>query len=108
MLIVQTGRGSGTLPPRHGFVAVAPDDVELSAVKRAESGEELLVRIYNPTEAALPARVRVAFDVASARLVTLEETPLADGALTIADGAVAFELAAKKIATVAFRPSGRA
>ena len=38
----------GDLPASWSFVHVMPDAVAISAIKRAESGEGLIVRLYNP------------------------------------------------------------
>jgi len=94
----QAGPHGGSLPKRHGFLSLEPANLILSAVKRAEDGEGLVVRLFNPTGAHICGRLTLDRSVASAAALTLEETqpePLAT------DGkSVTVEAAPKQIATV--------
>jgi len=100
MLIVQAGRHGGTLPKAMSFLCVEPSVVELSAVKKAEDRDALVVRVFNPSEAGQEARLTLFGDVASARLVTLEETPVAGKGASVSWRSVSFFVGPKKIVTV--------
>lgn len=99
------GRSSGSpdgARPRLGL-AVSPADVVLSAVKTAEDGDGLIVRVFNSAPAAVTAVLRPGFPVAAAQRCSLEETdpqPLA----VAAGGAVTVPLEAGQIATVRLHP----
>lgn len=56
---------------------LAPRALVLSAVKPAESGTGLVVRVLNPTEAPHEAALRLGFPFARAERVRLDETPAA-------------------------------
>ncbi|HIC96040.1 TPA: hypothetical protein EYP12_05375, partial [Candidatus Bipolaricaulota bacterium] len=52
---------SGSLPDRMSFLSVESepsDALKLTAVKRAEEGEELVLRLYNVTDRAVRGRIR--------------------------------------------------
>ncbi len=46
LVAVVTQPHPGTLPPAHSFIAVAPENVILTAVKKAEDSNSLLLRFY--------------------------------------------------------------
>ncbi|HNR35303.1 MAG TPA: glycoside hydrolase family 38 C-terminal domain-containing protein [Candidatus Hydrogenedentes bacterium] len=101
----QAGAHEGDLPRQFGFLQVAPTNVVLSALKRAENGDGYIVRLFNPAKAALQAVLEWAWPVARAELVTLEELP--GGAILFRGRIVSVSLAPGKIVTVrvSFRKS---
>lgn len=100
LLVTQTGRHKGTLPATQAFVTLTPTAVQLSAVKRAEERDSLLVRVFNPTDTAQRATLTLWRPIRTARLVTLEELEIAGGTLRPAGAEVAFEAGPRKIVTV--------
>lgn len=62
------------LPPGSSLVTVRPEGVCLSALKPAEDGDGLVVRVLNPGRAALDATVTFGVPVADAVSVRLDET----------------------------------
>jgi alpha-mannosidase len=64
------------LAPDRPLVAVSPRAVVLSALKPAEDGRGLIVRLLNPTDAAHDAVIDLGFEVTRAAAVRLDETPL--------------------------------
>ncbi|MBX3729738.1 MAG: hypothetical protein KF858_11185 [Candidatus Sumerlaeia bacterium] len=89
----------GTGPRRRSFFACSNDRLVLSAVKRAEEGNRLVLRLWNPRGQAEKATLSFGLPVRSAALLTLEE--LHDKDLTVRGATVEVELPAKRIATVA-------
>jgi mannosylglycerate hydrolase len=97
------GRAPGVRPRLSLGLAIEPDDVVLSAVKTAEDGTGLLVRVFNSVDRPLVAVLRAAFPVASAERCDLEER--SRNAVEIgADGSVGIPLAPAQIATVLLHP----
>jgi alpha-mannosidase len=86
------------LPPRASLLEV-DGDVEISAVKRAEDREELVVRLLNESAIQRPARMRPLRHPAVARRLNLAEEP--GEPLDIdADGWISVELGPWEIATI--------
>jgi alpha-mannosidase len=56
--LVETSH-EGDLPARLGFVHVVPEDVVVTALKRAEDGDDLIVRLFETTGRARTATLRL-------------------------------------------------
>jgi mannosylglycerate hydrolase len=99
----------GELPPEASFLAVQPEMVALSAVKRAERGDHLIVRLYNPSSEPLDARLRTLAPIRNAWLVNLNEEVV--GALPVRQGQnLALAIAGKEVKTIALeldRPAAK-
>lgn len=94
----QTGGHSGALPRRHSLLDVSPPNLVLSALKLAENGRGLTVRVYNPTGKRIDGAIAFAETVKSACLVTLEE--LSSGNLEADGNKIQVTAPPKKILTV--------
>jgi mannosylglycerate hydrolase len=69
---------AGALPliePGRALLEVTPRDLLLSALKPAESGEGIVLRLLNPTDAPIDGRIRFGFAVRSVTVLRLDETP---------------------------------
>jgi mannosylglycerate hydrolase len=64
---------TGTLPPRHGFVSLEPEELVLSAVKRSESGDRLVLRCYNAASSKVSGRLRFGMAMAEVWQSNAEE-----------------------------------
>lgn len=120
----------GTEPLAKSFLEVKPDNLTVSAVKRSESGNGWVVRLFNPSDKTVKGAIkfnrgltgpttppspveRIMADFAlpaakskkwsSIRSVTLEEVPEKDLKMD-ADGWVNVEMGKKKILTIEFLP----
>ncbi len=101
----------GTLPQPeevldrlHSFVEVSGADVEVTAVKKAEGEDALVVRLFNPADQAVRARVSVRLpnrDVREVVRLNLNEDVI--GSIEHDGSQIEVELRAKEIGTVAFR-----
>ncbi|MBI2952991.1 MAG: hypothetical protein HYY30_01660 [Chloroflexi bacterium] len=76
MRVQPTTTHSGHLPWRLSFVKVEPDDLVISAVKPAEDGNGLIVRIYNPTPRTVRGAIFLYRQFVRAESVNLREEPL--------------------------------
>jgi alpha-mannosidase len=73
---------AGSLPNKFNFLEVTPADVVLSAVKPAEDGEGVIVRVYEAAgQPASDARIHFTSEVLSSAEVNLTEQPLAKEAV---------------------------
>jgi alpha-mannosidase len=73
------------VPPGRALLSLAPRALVLSAVKPAEDGRGLVVRVLNPTGAACEAELRLGFPFERAEAVRLDETPCGDPVTRRAD-----------------------
>jgi alpha-mannosidase len=64
-------------PEGRSLLALAPHALVLSAVKPAEAGSGLVVRVLNPTDTACEAVLQLGFPFAAAEAVRLDEAPAA-------------------------------
>ena len=91
------------------LLTLAPRALLLSAIKPAERGGGLVVRVLNPTDAPLTAELRPGFPVRAARAVRLDEEPAAE-AVEVAGGTVRFAVpprALRSVVLVVSRPRAR-
>jgi alpha-mannosidase len=63
----------------------------LSALKPAETGQGLIVRVLNPTEATLTAELTFGCELETVVPVRLDETPIGD-AITLRNGSCAIDV----------------
>ena len=93
---------SGDLLPEQSFLTLEPASLVLSAVKRSEQGDRLIVRFYNPTAVPVQATVRLFRPIRSAQVVNLNEEPqeelVVDG-----EGGVTVSVSGKGIFTLALQ-----
>ena len=100
LLAAQTGAHEGVLPSEASLVEVEPAELVVTAIKKAETDNRLIVRFFNTTDYAAEGRVTVR-GAKSAGLTDLNETPIET--LQIGpDGSVKLKAGAKKIVTVGF------
>ena len=75
---VVTTAHAGTLPPSHSFASVTPDNVVLTAVKKAEDANGLIFRVYEWAGKNATAEFHVPPGATSATVTNLMETPEGD------------------------------
>jgi alpha-mannosidase len=93
---------TGSLPPEQSFLTLEPDVLVLSAVKRSEGGEALIVRFYNPAADAVQATVTLFRPLNAAQLVNLNEEPQSDLPVD-GQGRVSLPVRGKQVCTLALR-----
>ncbi len=97
-LVAQTSGHEGSMPKTGSFLEIQPAEVRVSAVKKPEEGEGMIVRIYNPTSDSLTAQVTCFKAISSAHEVDGEERILRS--LSPEGKTVSVELGPKKIASL--------
>jgi alpha-mannosidase len=97
--VTQCSAGLRALKPELSFLEIGPRPLTLSALKVAESGRSLIVRVFNPTGRKLSGRIGTANAMKRARLVNLNEEPLRE--LELGDPhRLELEILPKKIVTL--------
>ena len=70
-----TSSHPGSLPARHSFVSVSPDNVVLTAVKKAEDTNSLIFRVYEWAGKAADVHFHIPAGATAATITNLQETP---------------------------------
>ncbi len=100
--VVQSGVGSGgRLPLRCGFLELGPEALQVTAIKRAESGDGWIVRLYNPALTAVRGKLVVPPGINRVSVVSLEE--IIQDSLSLSNEEVTFTVDAKKVLTLLLR-----
>lgn len=60
--VAQHGVGKGTLGAANSWMDISPDCIRLSAVKKANNSESVIVRLYNPTAFDVQTLIKLGFD----------------------------------------------
>ena len=76
VMVRATTAHDGTLPPEVSFVTLEPRNVLLSAVKKCENRDSLIIRLHNITGRRVHARLRFHRPIKEARQVNLNEEPI--------------------------------
>ncbi|MFC1895705.1 alpha-mannosidase [Thermodesulfobacteriota bacterium] len=96
-------RQDGKLAPRQGFVEIRPDELMVSAIKKAYSDDNVILRLFNPTRRSMKGNLEIFSGIKEAWLADLnEERKRQIPVLT--DGSISFEAEAKKIVTISIAP----
>ncbi len=95
------GYEKGDWPMAEGtMLRVEPDCLLVSAVKRAEDRERLVVRLYNLSDAETAGRILPMQAPSSAALLNMNEEPLEGAGLAVKNGAVQVTVRSRQVVTV--------
>ena len=94
----QAGRGEGDMPKQFSFLEISPPEIVLSALKKCEQRDSLVLRIYNPTDSEVDARVTCHLPLKEAWLTNLNEERRRP--LPVDNGIIPVAMGHKKIATI--------
>ena len=106
MRVIITERHAGTLPRSMSFIHAAPSSLVVSAVKRAEDEDALVVRVHNPLDRHVRGELILAQPIREVRSVNLNEDEVPDGSEDLArilSTGVRIGLRAGEIKTLLFR-----
>ncbi len=91
------------LAPDRSLIRLEPCTLLLSALKPAEEGDGIIVRVLNPTDTAVLARLHVGFPIASVAAVRLDEQPT-DRPVTRDGEAIRFDVPSRALRSIVLRP----
>lgn len=95
---VQIAPAGGHLPPRFSLIRVEGRGLVVTAVKKAERSNELLIRLFNSSAETQEGTVSFGCDVASLTVAKLDESP--NETLPVADNSISLSVPPKKILTL--------
>jgi alpha-mannosidase len=99
--IVKASAHAGKLPVEASFLQMDAPNVVIEAVKRAEDGDDVILRLYEGEHRGAKAVLRFGFPALAAWEADLLEEPLTP--LSLKDGEVSLEIAPFEIKTVRVR-----
>ena len=93
----------GTLPPSFSYMVVESSSVIIETVKKAERGNEIIVRLYESSGEPCNTGLKLNFPVTKVFLVNLMEEPM--GEILVSDGRIEldftpFEILTLKLSTI--------
>ncbi|MGA7382226.1 MAG: glycoside hydrolase family 38 C-terminal domain-containing protein, partial [Terriglobales bacterium] len=94
----QIEKHQGSLPAEHSFVQIEPENVVLTAFKKAEDDNSLILRFYEWAGKESDVRLQLPGSAQSAEETDLMERPI--GSLSIHDGAVTVHTKPYEIKTI--------
>lgn len=98
--LVAASRGKGSLPPEVSVVALDNRRVHVTAVKPADEGKAVVIRLFNPEESVQQAVLQFGADIRAVSRVRMDEVSEPEE-LPVAGGRrVEFAVGAKKIVTL--------
>jgi len=95
------GAGDGELPTELSFLEVHGQGLQISAVKKGEWDDSLIVRLYNPTERHIKGTVKLGINVTKAEIINMMESQT-EAKLPVKDNSIVAEVNAKKVITIKF------
>ncbi len=105
LISIQVQNHQGSLGPEHSFLRVQPDNVIVTALKKAEDDDALVLRFYEWAGREADVRLQLPPGAESAVETNLMEKPLE--ALSIQDGALTLHTKPYEIKTVKVRFASR-
>lgn len=94
---LQTEKHTGTLPTQKSIVRFDQEHIRISAFKKAEDSDHMILRLFNTAEKEVRLNMAVP-EFRNAALTNLNECRIKD--LSAADGVITISVPAKKIITV--------
>jgi alpha-mannosidase len=105
--VIGTDVHEGKLPMNGQFMEVSPDTVILSAIKKGEAGNGLVVRLFNPTEKKVTAKLKfdakLLGEMTAAQELDLMERPLSESTAKVTGNAVQATVPARGIVSALVR-----
>jgi alpha-mannosidase len=86
-------------PQGQPLVEIEPPELLLTALKPAEEGGGVVLRVLNPTDGTIEGVVRIALPIASARSIRLDESPAPDE-VTVGDASLLLRVPPRSLRSV--------
>ena len=99
---VRVGGGTGQMPAQKSLLRLDGEGVELSALKPAEDGDGIIVRVYNIGDEASAGIIAVGEPVSSVEAVNMNEED--SGPVVIQGGRVRLDMGPNQITTFSYTP----
>jgi alpha-mannosidase len=74
ILTQQLKNQQGNMPSNFSFIQLEGEHLEISAIKKNESEDKLLIRVYNPTNRETTGKIKLGFNIHKVYLGRLDES----------------------------------
>ncbi|MFB0537499.1 MAG: alpha-mannosidase [Anaerolineae bacterium] len=92
----------GELPSTNSFFSISPaEKIMLSALKCAENGDGIVMRLWNTTSEKQDVSIAVTLPIKTVTNIRLDETPISE--VSLKNGNIQFEMGPHKICTLLFK-----
>ncbi len=98
--IAQAGPYKGSLPKSLSFVELIGKGLMLSAIKKAEDSDNIVIRVYNPTKRLINGKLKLYKNPSGVNQINLNEDILDGVKLKLENNEISFEAEEKKIITL--------
>ncbi|MDY6969907.1 MAG: glycoside hydrolase family 38 C-terminal domain-containing protein [Spirochaetota bacterium] len=96
----------GTLPTKLSFLYVIPAELLVSAIKKSYSDDNLIIRLFNPSEKKIKGILAILYVIKDAWLADLNENKVKKLPV-LKDGSISIEVEPKKIITLSITPKNK-
>lgn len=100
MMAIFAKQGNGILPKSQSFISVEPSQLIVTALKKCEFGDGIILRFFNPTDEDIEGIIKTHKPVSHACLINLNEQPLTDSELKVDNRDIFLKVNRKEIKTV--------
>jgi mannosylglycerate hydrolase len=95
---IKTDVHPGELPASKGFVQIIPDSLILSAIKKSEERDSIIVRFYNPYSCHVDSVIKLGMEATEAYRLKLDEGRVEK--LEVVDGCICMSVRANEVVSV--------
>lgn len=96
--IVETELHSGKLQKEFSLVSLEPSELVISAIKRADKGEALIIRLYNVSDRQVQGKLKSFMQIEKAMVTNLLEEVIAE--IQVDEDSIQFQVNAHQIVTL--------
>jgi alpha-mannosidase len=96
---LEVSRQKGPLPTHMSFVTIQPNELMVSAIKKAYTDHDLVIRLFNPTRVTLKGQVEIFPGIHQAWITDMNEEKI-EKIPVRSDGTISVKAKPKKIITI--------
>ena len=104
LIVCETGAGKGgALPQRFSFLKIEGDNLILSALKKSDYNNSIIVRVFNPTPKTASGKITLFKKIKSANFVNMNEEEIKNKKVDLKENVINLIVPHKKIVTFSLR-----
>jgi len=104
LIVCETGaKKGGKLPKRFGFLKIDGDSLILSALKKSDYNDSIIIRVFNPTRKTASGKITLFKKIESANFVNMNEEKIRNRKVKVKENVIELTVPHKKIVTLSLR-----